>query len=92
MAAHARSGCRETFWDCPVDDTRRILGLNAPEFYGFDVDKLAPLVERIGPTPDEFGQTADVDMTKWDALERRGPALAHGEGSHPGAHTSERRA
>ncbi len=24
---HTKEWCRETFWDCPVDDTRRILGL-----------------------------------------------------------------
>jgi predicted TIM-barrel fold metal-dependent hydrolase len=65
---HTREWLRETFWDCPVDDTRAILGLNAAEFYGFDTATLAPLVERIGPTPDDLGQTAAVDLSKWDAL------------------------
>jgi predicted TIM-barrel fold metal-dependent hydrolase len=68
---HTRAWCRETFWDCPVEDTRRILGLNAAGFYGFDTDALAPLAERIGPTPAEFGQVG-VDLAKWDAPRRAG--------------------
>ena len=31
-----------------------ILGINAAEWYGFDVDKLAPIVDRIGPSVDRF--------------------------------------
>jgi predicted TIM-barrel fold metal-dependent hydrolase len=68
---HTREWLRETFWDCPVDDTRRILGLNAADVYHFDVDALAPLVERVGPTPAELGQV-DVDTGKWDAIEAAG--------------------
>jgi hypothetical protein len=68
---HTKEWCRETFWDCPVEDTRRILGLNAAEFYNFDVERLAPLVDRIGPTPDEVRQVG-VDMGKWDALRGAG--------------------
>jgi hypothetical protein len=30
-----------------------MLGLNAAEVYGVDLDALAPLVERIGPTTEE---------------------------------------
>ena len=33
---HTREWLKETFWDCPEEDTRRILGHNALEFYGFD--------------------------------------------------------
>jgi predicted TIM-barrel fold metal-dependent hydrolase len=69
---HTREWLRETFWDCPVGDTRRILGENAATVYGFDVAKLSPLVERIGPSPEDLGQTADVDLSKWDALEAAG--------------------
>ena len=38
-----------------------MLGGNAAEVYGFDVDALAPLADRIGPTPEELGQTDDPD-------------------------------
>ena len=41
---------RETFADYPEDEIRALLGTNAAEAYGFDTKKLAPLVERIGPT------------------------------------------
>jgi predicted TIM-barrel fold metal-dependent hydrolase len=39
----------ETFHGLPEDDIGAMLGGNAAEFYGFDVAKLAPLAERIGP-------------------------------------------
>ena len=80
---HTKEWCRETFWDCPVEDTRRILGLNAAEFYRFDVERLAPLVDRIGPTPEEFGQV-DVDMSKWDALREAGRHWLTGAETIPG--------
>jgi hypothetical protein len=38
----------------PEDEARAILGLNAAELYGLDVDALGPLVERIGPTRSEI--------------------------------------
>ena len=51
---HTREWLRMRFHDVPVDETRKILGLNAVDCYGFDVDALAPLVERIGPTVDDI--------------------------------------
>ena len=39
----------EVFQGLPEDDIEAMLGGNAAEFYGFDTDKLAPIVERIGP-------------------------------------------
>ncbi len=53
-----------------------MLGGNAAEMYGFDVDALAPLADRVGPTPAELGQTGD-GLAKWDALAARGPPVAH---------------
>jgi predicted TIM-barrel fold metal-dependent hydrolase len=67
-----RAWLRESFWDCPQGDARRILGRNAAGVYGFDVDALAPLVARIGPLPADLGQTEDVDLSKWSALEAAG--------------------
>jgi predicted TIM-barrel fold metal-dependent hydrolase len=69
---HTRKWLRETFWDCPVEDARRMLGLNAADVYGFDVGKLQPLADRIGPTPEDLGQTKDVDLSKWEAIEAAG--------------------
>jgi predicted TIM-barrel fold metal-dependent hydrolase len=47
---------RETFGGLPQDDIAAILGGNAAEFYGFDVEKLAPLVDRIGPPLEWFDE------------------------------------
>ncbi|MFM7784693.1 MAG: amidohydrolase family protein [Gammaproteobacteria bacterium] len=41
---------RETFSEYPEDEIRAILGLNAAEAYGFDLEALAPVAARIGPT------------------------------------------
>ena len=54
---YTREFLKDRFWDIPVDETEKILGLNAAEFYNFDLDKLGPIAERIGPTPEELGQT-----------------------------------
>jgi hypothetical protein len=62
---------REAFGDIPRDETAAILGLNAAEVYGFDVDALAPLADRIGPSPDDLGQTGDA-TAKWAALAEAG--------------------
>ncbi len=44
----------EVFQGLPEDDIAAMLGGNAAEFYGFDTDKLAPIVERIGPEKSLF--------------------------------------
>jgi hypothetical protein len=38
----------------PLHEARMILGQNAAQLWGFDVDALAPIVKRIGPDPDEL--------------------------------------
>ena len=40
-------------------------------------------MERIGPTPEEFGQV-DVDMSKWDALRDAGRHWLTGKEAIPG--------
>lgn len=70
---HTRKALAETFWDIPADDTAAILGLNAAEFYGFDTGALAPLVDRIGPTSEELGQSDPAAAAdKWEALAAAG--------------------
>jgi predicted TIM-barrel fold metal-dependent hydrolase len=87
---NTRTWLRDAFWDCPIDDTRRILGLNAAAVYGFDTETLAPLVERIGPTPADLGQTPDVDLSKWDALEAAGRPWLTGREALPVVETAAR--
>lgn len=45
---------QETFSDYPEEEIRAMLGTNAAETYGFDTEKLAPIVDRIGPTLEEI--------------------------------------
>ncbi len=40
----------------PVEDTRQLLGETAAVCYGFDLAELAPIAERVGPTPESLGQ------------------------------------
>ena len=51
---HTRQSLRDTFFDVPEDEVRRMLGTNAAALYRFDTDKLAGLAERIGPSMDEL--------------------------------------
>ena len=44
----------ETFGDYPEDEIRSILGTTAAKVYGFDVDRLQPIVDEIGPSLDEI--------------------------------------
>ncbi len=44
----------ESFRGVPEPEIRAMLGENAAGLYGFDVEKLAPLVDRIGPKLSDF--------------------------------------
>jgi predicted TIM-barrel fold metal-dependent hydrolase len=67
----------KTFFDIPIDETRRMLGLAAGETFGFDMEALAPLAEKIGPTPTDLGQltatqtAADLEA-KWAGVKAIG--------------------
>jgi predicted TIM-barrel fold metal-dependent hydrolase len=50
---HTRRSIRDSFFDVPEDEARRMLGGNAASLYRFDVDKLAGLAARIGPSLEE---------------------------------------
>jgi hypothetical protein len=50
---HSRKSFRHTFHDVDENEVRAMLGGNAAELYGFDLEKLAPLASRFGPTPEE---------------------------------------
>lgn len=53
---HTRQRLRADFAEVPVPDTAALLGLTAASVYGFDLDALAPVAARVGPTPEELGQ------------------------------------
>jgi len=46
----SRAALRAFFADVSPDECRRILGLTAAGLYGFDVDLLKPIADRVGPT------------------------------------------
>jgi predicted TIM-barrel fold metal-dependent hydrolase len=47
---------RSDFNDVPINDARLMLGLTAARCYGFDLDVLRPVADKIGPTPHDLGQ------------------------------------
>ena len=47
-----------TFRGLPEDEIKLILGQNAADWYGFDTEKLAPLVARVGPPKSRFSAQA----------------------------------
>jgi predicted TIM-barrel fold metal-dependent hydrolase len=57
---HTVAKLRETFHDVPVEDATLMLGGTAARVYGFDVDALAPIAKRIGPTPADLGQDPNL--------------------------------
>ena len=71
MALHQEDPARGVLGH-PRRRDAQILGLNAAEFYGFDVDALRPIAEEIGPTPDELGQTDPAAFAKWSDLRAAG--------------------
>ncbi|HTT86868.1 MAG TPA: amidohydrolase family protein [Acidimicrobiales bacterium] len=66
---HTLEKLQADFADVPVDDTADLLGLTAARVYGFDLEALAPVARRIGPTPELLGQ---------DPARRRDPAACAG--------------
>ena len=51
-----REHLRQRFSDVDEADMRKILGANAAELYGFDLDALAPLAAKVGPTVEELAE------------------------------------
>lgn len=51
---YSREALRATFFDVPEDECRQMFGLTAAEVYGFDLDLLRPIAERVGPTVEEI--------------------------------------
>lgn len=51
---YTRQQLAETFHSLPAGEIAAMLGGNAARFYGFDTEKLASLVQRIGPACEDF--------------------------------------
>ena len=52
---------RDDFRVVPVADARLMLGETAARCYGFDLDVLRPIADRIGPTPHDLGQDPSIE-------------------------------
>ncbi len=62
---HTHEQMREAFTGLPEEEIEAMLGGNAVGFYGFDTEKLAPLVARIGPKKSDFrGSVPDLRGTR----------------------------
>ncbi len=48
------------FCDVPVEDTKQLLGGTAAKVYGFDLEALRPVADRIGPRPGRSGPGPDA--------------------------------
>jgi predicted TIM-barrel fold metal-dependent hydrolase len=53
---YTREHLRQVFCEWDEPSMRKILGQNAAKLYDFDLDALAPLAEKFGPTVDELRQ------------------------------------
>ena len=69
---YTREFLKDRFWDISIEETEKMLGLNAVDFYGFDLEKLQPIADRVGPTPAELGQTDESVLAKWERFEAAG--------------------
>jgi hypothetical protein len=61
---HTREHLRSRFADVAPDEVRKMLTTNAADLYDFDVEALAPLAARIGPTVAELSTPIDEVPTK----------------------------
>jgi predicted TIM-barrel fold metal-dependent hydrolase len=68
---HTREWLRNAFNDIPVEETQQILGANAASCYQFDIDALRPLAQKVGPTPEDLGQSGE-SLDKWTDLAAAG--------------------
>jgi len=56
---YTKEALRNSFAGVDTDEVARMVGLNAAAVYGFDLDALAPVAERVGPTVAEVAVPLD---------------------------------
>jgi predicted TIM-barrel fold metal-dependent hydrolase len=56
---HTRESLRLSFSEVPADELRMILGANACRIYGFELDELQPIADRVGPTVEDLSTPLD---------------------------------
>jgi len=55
---YTREKLREAFTGVPLGEVVRMVGGTAARVYGFDLEKLAPLADRVGPSVEDLGAVA----------------------------------
>jgi hypothetical protein len=65
---HTKLALRLLFGDVPVDEVRKMVGLNAAEVYGFDLAEMQTLADRIGPTVEEIATPVAPDELPSNSL------------------------
>ena len=68
---HDRAACGRTSATCRSATRRKMLGETAARCYGFDLDALRPIAEKIGPTPEDLGQDVTLVTTPEEIRARR---------------------
>jgi hypothetical protein len=53
-APFTREGLRVMMHDMDPADVHQLVAVNAAELYGFDIDALVPIAQRVGPTVAEI--------------------------------------
>jgi hypothetical protein len=69
----SREAIRLAFAECSPQEAAAILGGNAAQLYGFDLDLLAPHAARVGPSVEEVTRPLTVGEVPLDA--QRCPAF-----------------
>jgi predicted TIM-barrel fold metal-dependent hydrolase len=65
---YTKLAVRLLFSGLPEDEARKVLGTNAAEVYGFDLDALQPIADRIGPTVEEIAIPVSADELPANSL------------------------
>jgi predicted TIM-barrel fold metal-dependent hydrolase len=76
---YTKLAMRLLFSGLAEDEARKILGTNAADVYGFDLDALQPLAERIGPTIAEIATSVAREELPANSL---GHTVSHAIASH----------
>jgi predicted TIM-barrel fold metal-dependent hydrolase len=63
---HNLASLRLTFSDISEEYRRKLLGENAAALYGFDLEKLRPLAQKYGPTPEQISVPLPFDQIPTD--------------------------
>ena len=56
---YTRESLRRSFASMPEADLRKVFAENIAPVYDFDLEKLAPIAAKVGPTPAEIGVPLD---------------------------------